>query len=129
MPRGSLRSLIAQGELAGVPIVLRGLVNNSVEDTMQAVHSLYVEGERQESGAVIDPTLFERFDIKQVPTVVVAETPAVACSVEACPTPAHVKIAGDVPLRYSLDRIALAEPAFRNELRVLMKKLEPERKW
>ena len=129
MPRASLRSLIAQGELAGVPIVLRGLVNNSVEDTMQAVHSLYVEGERQESGAVIDPTLFERFDVKQVPTVVVAETPAGTCSVEVCPTPAHVKIAGDVPLRYSLDRVALAEPAFRYELRVLMKKLEPEREW
>ena len=129
MPRASLRSLIAQGELAGVPIVLRGLVNHSIADTMQAVHSLYANGERQESGAVIDPTLFERFDVKQVPTVVVAETPAGACSVETCPTPAHVKIAGDVPLRYSLDRVAIAEPEFRAELRVLMKKLEPERTW
>ncbi|MEX1265672.1 MAG: type-F conjugative transfer system pilin assembly protein TrbC, partial [Woeseia sp.] len=106
MPRASLRSLIAQGELAGVPVVLRGLVNNSIEDTMQAVLALYTEGERQQSGAVIDPTLFARFDVRQVPTVVVAESPARACSVEACPTPAHVKIAGDVPLRYSLDRIA-----------------------
>ena len=96
---------------------------------MRAVHSLYGEGERQESGAVIDPTLFERFDVKQVPTVVVAESPAGACAVETCPTPAHVKIAGDVPLRYSLDRIALAEPQFRHALRVLMKKLEPERQW
>ncbi len=96
---------------------------------MQAVHSLYTEGERQESGAVIDPTLFERFDVQQVPTVVVAETPAEACSIETCPTPAHVKIAGDVPLRYSLDRIALAKPELQHELRVLMKKLEPERDW
>ncbi len=129
MPKASMRSLIEQGELAGVPIVLRGLVNNSMEDTMQAVHSLYIEGERQESGAVIDPTLFERFGVKQVPTVVVAETAAGACSVETCRTPAHVKIAGDVPLRYSLDRIALAKPEFRHELRVLMKRLEPEREW
>ena len=129
MPTASLRSLIEQGELAGVPIVIRGLVNNSIEDTMQAVHSLYTEGERQESGAVIDPTLFERFSVTQVPTVVVAEAAAGQCSPESCPVPRHTKIAGDVPLRYSLDRIALAEPAFRHELRVLMKKLEPERDW
>jgi conjugal transfer pilus assembly protein TrbC len=129
MPMASLRSLIAQGELAGVPIVLRGLVNNSVEDTMQAVHSLYVEGERQESGAVIDPTLFERFSVTQVPSVVVAEAAAGRCSPESCPVPRHTKIAGDVPLRYSLDRIALAEPTFRHELRGLMNKLEPEREW
>ena len=129
MPKASLRSLIEQGELAGVPIVIRGLVNNSIEDTMQAVHSLYTEGERQESGAVIDPTLFERFSVTQVPTVVVAEAAAGQCSPESCPVPRHTKIAGDVPLRYSLDRIALAEPAFRHELRVLMKKLEPERDW
>ena len=96
---------------------------------MQAVHSLYTEGERQESGAVIDPTLFERFSVTQVPTVVVAEAAAGHCSPESCPVPRHTKIAGDVPLRYSLDRIALAEPAFRHELRVLMKKLEPERDW
>lgn len=129
MPTASLRALITQSELADVPIVLRGLVNNSVEDTMVAVHSLYKEGEAQERGAVIDPTLFERFAVDQVPTVIVAEHAAGACTPEACPTPRHVKIAGDVPLRYSLDRIALAEPAFRHELRALMKRLEPERQW
>lgn len=129
MPKASLRSLIEQGELAGVPIVLRGLVNNSVEDTMHRVQSLYKEGETQESGAVIDPTLFERFGVNQVPTVVVAQYAAGACTPEACPTPGYVKIAGDVPLRYTLDRIALAEPRYRRELRSLMKKLEPERVW
>ncbi len=129
MPKASLRSLIEQGELAGVPIVLRGLVNNSVEDTMRAVHSLYIEGERPERGAVIDPTLFERFSVSQVPSVVVAEAAAGRCSPESCPAPRHTKIAGDVPLRYSLDRIALAKPEFRHELRLLMKKLEPERAW
>lgn len=129
MPKASLRALITQGELAGVPIVLRGLVNNSVEDTMREVHSLYKESDKQESGAVIDPTLFERFGITQVPSVIVAEYAAGACTPEECPTPDHVKIAGDVPLRYSLDRIALARPDFRHELRAVMKTLEPERQW
>lgn len=129
MPNASLRSLIEQGELAGIPIVLRGLVNNSIEDTMRQVHSLYEEGEQQESGAVIDPTLFERFGITQVPSVVVAAHSADVCTPQDCPTPEHVKIAGDVPLRYSLDRIALAKPAFRQDLRVMMKRLEPERSW
>ena len=129
MPDASLKSLIRQGELTSVPIVFRGLVDNSIEATMRAVHSLYKEGEKPESGAVIDPTLFQRFAIDQVPTVVVAEKAAVACTPTDCPIPVHVKIAGDVPLRYALDRIALAKPQFRHELRVLMRKLEPERQW
>ena len=78
---------------------------------------------------MIDPTLFERFSVTQVPSVVVAEAAAGRCSPESCPVPKHTKIAGDVPLRYSLDRIALAKPEFRHELRLLMKKLEPERAW
>lgn len=129
MPGASLKSLIRQGELTGVPIVLRGLVGNSIEATMRAVHSLYIEGDKPESGAVIDPTLFQRFAIDQVPTVVVAERAAGACTPTDCPVPEHVKIAGDVPLRYALDRIALAKPEYRHELRVLMRKLEPERQW
>ena len=96
---------------------------------MRAVHSLYKDGERPESGALIDPTLFQRFGIDQVPTVVVAEAAAGACTPTDCPVPEHVKIAGDVPLRYALDRIALAKPEFRHELRTLMRKLEPERHW
>ena len=129
MPDASLKALIRQGELAGVPIVLRGLVNNSVEDTLHRVHTLYKESAAQESGAVIDPTLFARFGIEQVPSVVIAEYAAGACTPEACPTPDHVKLAGDVPLRYALERIALARPAYQSELRALMKALEPERQW
>lgn len=129
MPDASLKSLIRQGELTGVPIVFRGLVNNSIEATMRAVHVLYTEGENPESGALIDPTLFQRFAIDQVPTVVVAEAAAGACTPTECPVPEHVRIAGDVPLGYALDRIALAKPEFRHELRVLMRKLEPERQW
>lgn len=129
MPDASLKALIRQGELTGVPVVLRGLVDNSIEATMQAVHSLYKEGEKPVSGAVIDPTLFQRFAIDQVPTVVVAESAAGTCTQTDCPTPEHVKVAGDVPLGYALDRIALAKPQFRHELRALQRKLEPERRW
>ena len=129
MPDASLKALIRQGELAGVPIVLRGLVENSLEATMRAVQSLYKDGEKPESGALIDPTLFQRFGIDQVPTVVVAEQAAGVCMPTDCPVPEHVKIAGDVPLRYALDRIALSKPQYRQELRTLMRKLEPERHW
>lgn len=129
MPDASLKALIRQGELAGMPIVLRGLVNNSVEDTLHRVHALYKESAAQESGAVIDPTLFARFRIDQVPSVVVAERAAAACTPQACPTPEHVKLAGDVPLRYALERIALAKPEYESELRKLMNTLEPERQW
>lgn len=129
MPDASLRALIRQAELAGVPVVLRGLVDNSIEATMFRVRSLYEEGGSPESGAVIDPTLFARFGVDQVPIVVVAAHAAGACTSETCPTPPHAKIAGDVPLRYALERIALAQPEFRAELETLMKALEPRKQW
>jgi conjugal transfer pilus assembly protein TrbC len=129
MPDVSLRALIRQGELAGVPIVLRGLVEDSVESTIERVHGLYDQEESQAAGVLIDPTLFARFDIDQVPTVVVAETAARPCTRETCPVPPHVKIAGDVPLRYALARIASARPAYRNELRPLLSALEPGKTW
>lgn len=129
MPDASLKALIEQGELAGAPVVLRGLVNNSIAETMATVRALYDDDRSQESGAVIDPTLFQRFGIDQVPAVVVAEQAAKACTLDDCATPKHVKIAGDVPLRYALERISMAEPEFRGQLQILMNKLEPGRNW
>lgn len=129
MPDASLRALIRQGELAGVPIALRGLSENSIEATMERVQALYDEKESPQNGILIDPTLFARFRIDQVPTVVVAETAARPCTQSTCPAPPHVKIAGDVPLRHALDRIAVARPALRDELRLLMAALEPGKTW
>jgi type-F conjugative transfer system pilin assembly protein TrbC len=104
-------------------------VDNSVEATLQRVHALYGTESQQAAGLVIDPTLFTRFGIGQVPSVVVAESAAVPCTAEACAIPAHVKLAGDVPLRYALERIARARPVYQAELRDLIKALEPERRW
>lgn len=129
MPEASLRALIQQGELAGAPVVLRGLVDNSIEATLEQVQTLYEETTRPEPGVLIDPTLFARFAIDQVPTVVVAESPAETCTEAACPTPRHVKIAGDVPLRYALDAIARAKPAYRDPLQPRLAALEPGKAW
>lgn len=129
MPEASLRALVQQGELAGAPVVLRGLVDNSIEVTLEQIQNLYKDTTRPESGVLIDPTLFARFAIDQVPTVVVAESSAAPCTEAVCPTPRHVKIAGDVPLRYALDAIARAKPAYRDPLQPRLFALEPGKAW
>ncbi|MEM6485291.1 MAG: type-F conjugative transfer system pilin assembly protein TrbC, partial [Pseudomonadota bacterium] len=129
MPDASLKAVIEQAELAGAAVVLRGLVDDSVEATMQAVSNLYGEDE-QVAGAVIDPTLFERFSINQVPSFVVSESPAQRCMSDAdCPIPDYVKIAGDVPLLYALERISASHPELDLKLAPARRSLQPGRTW
>jgi type-F conjugative transfer system pilin assembly protein TrbC len=75
---------------------------------------------------MIDPTLFDRFDVKQVPAVVLVPGGACVVGVRACPkvTPAHVHVVGDVTLDYVLDHIARTHPESRTLANSLHARLE-----
>jgi type-F conjugative transfer system pilin assembly protein TrbC len=75
---------------------------------------------------MIDPTLFDRFGVKQVPAVVLVPGGACVADVRACPkvTPAHVHVAGDVTLDYALDYIARSHPESRTLANTLHASLE-----
>ena len=64
MPSSSINALIDSAERAGGVLVLRGLKNNSFEDTIFAVRDL-IKGKRVE--VIIDPTLFRKYHVRFVP--------------------------------------------------------------
>lgn len=53
----------------GIPATLRGMVNNDLKTTAEAVLSLVKDGATD--GVQIDPTLFSQYGIRSVPALVV----------------------------------------------------------
>ncbi|WP_240992018.1 type-F conjugative transfer system pilin assembly protein TrbC [endosymbiont of Riftia pachyptila] len=113
MPEASLRSLLAEAARVESPVVLRGLVENSMKRTVARLGELL--GTRDSSGETtgeptpslaIDPTLFERFGVDKVPTFVLPMDTIAPCTPEGCPVPTHLKVAGDVSLVYALSVMA-----------------------
>ena len=92
----------------GVPVYFNGFVENSVVETEKRVRAIY-EGEDISHGFGIDPTLFERFDVVAVPTLISTTVDMDVCETTDCSgdlIPAHDRIAGNVPLRRALELIA-----------------------
>lgn len=101
MPKESLKAWIHDANIIHAPVVIRGLVNHSFKDTIAAVNTLTKEGV---SGVQIDPTLFEQFEIKQVPAVVVVSPPKCVPNL-SCREDYDVQY-GDAGLSYALKQIA-----------------------
>lgn len=64
----SLKQWMRQAEIIHAPVVIRGLINNSLKDT---IHKMAELTKDNHGGVQLDPTLFRRFQINQVPAVVV----------------------------------------------------------
>ena len=113
MPDPSLKQLLRQGSELGIPVVFNGFVNNSVTDTEARVRAIYGDDPDTSDvthGFTIDPTLFKRFDIKAVPTLVSTTQKLDTCLTPACendPTPGHDRVAGNIPLANLLEIIAI----------------------
>jgi type-F conjugative transfer system pilin assembly protein TrbC len=112
LPEASLRTLIAQSRSIGAALVLRGLLDDSMQRTVERLGQLLggdddAPGNQRpgpEPNLMIDPTLFERFDVTTVPSFVLpTKTPASCEPAGPCATPEHVKLAGDVGLEYALE--------------------------
>ncbi len=105
MPKQSLRLWVQQAKAAGATLVLRGLVNNSFRQTAAAVQTLMTD---QRGGLTIDPNVFRRFHIQQVPAVVVANGAASRCLDPATcslTAPPYDVVYGDVSLTAALNEI------------------------
>ena len=105
MPLGSLRRLVDQAERAGAVLVLRGLKNQSMRQTVAAVSELL--GQRK-AGWVIDPEAFERHGVEAAPTFLLTMGEDVpTCSATTCTVPRpFVSVSGDVSLDYALEHVA-----------------------
>ena len=108
IPELSLKAILQDADRLGVPVVFNGFVDNSVVATEARVRALY-EDETISQGFIIDPTLFERFDVVAVPTLVSTTVDLDVCETSGCAddaTPPHDRVAGNIPLTSLLGIIA-----------------------
>jgi conjugal transfer pilus assembly protein TrbC len=94
--------LIDQASRAGATLVLRGLVNGSIRDTVTRMQALI--GSRRVA-VQIDPEAFDRYGITRTPTFVLTMVGAgtEACASRVCGSSQQfVKVAGDVTLDYAM---------------------------
>lgn len=101
MPENSLRELSEQVKQVGGQLVFRGMVKNSMQVTAQAMLGLNSSGVK----AIIHPKLYERFEVKQVPTFILVNSKEAYCASDNC-TPLHDRMSGNVSLGYALEEFA-----------------------
>lgn len=112
MPEKSLIQLSRDMRHTGGVMVLRGLVNNSIKETMPALQEIAKNGGR----LVIDPTLYRDYEVDSVPTFIVSSGLVPACEDRACERvlPAHDRVKGDITLDAALETIIEGKGAARD---------------
>ncbi|EDT7035988.1 type-F conjugative transfer system pilin assembly protein TrbC [Salmonella enterica subsp. enterica] len=69
IPEEGLKRMLGETRHYGIPATLRGMVNNDLKTTAEAVLSLVKDDATD--GVQIDPTLFSQYGIRSVPALVV----------------------------------------------------------
>lgn len=69
IPEEGLQRMLNETRRYGIPATLRGLVNNDMKQTVDAVSQLVQNGATE--GVQIDPTLYSQYGINSVPALVV----------------------------------------------------------
>lgn len=104
----SIQSLLEQARTYGATVVIRGLKNNSFPETMrQFAHWI----KKHKKGVVLHPKLFETYQVKEVPTIVLVGEGG-----------AYDKIVGNVNLSYALDRFLKEGDAHMRAREILKEK-------
>ena len=112
MPKESIKGWINQAKKVGASVYIRGLVNNSFKDTAKAVNELIQDNK---GGLLIDPTLFKKHAIIQVPAVVLLDEDNFDV------------VYGNVTLDYALEKINKSRGGERKDLLEAIKKLRGRR--
>lgn len=113
MPEPTLQRLVDQAARAGATLVLRGLINGSIRDTVTRMQALI--GNRRVA-VQIDPEAFDRYAVTRTPTFVLAMNLVATerCASPACvPAQQFTKVTGDVSLEYAmrhLNRSSIGHP-------------------
>jgi conjugal transfer pilus assembly protein TrbC len=116
MPTLSLKQIIQDAAYYQIPVVVRGLCENSFRKTIEKIFDLVKEDNK--GGILINPVWFRKYDIKTVPAVVVSGGEADASSEENKKNKRNEKSAkgdgfkktdvvyGNIPLKRALTIIA-----------------------
>jgi conjugal transfer pilus assembly protein TrbC len=124
MPEPTLARLVDQAARARASLVLRGLVNNSLRDTVERVQRLI--GSRQVS-VQIDPQAFDRFAVTRTPSFVLLRDGAQPqpCGAVACFASDQFALAtGDVSLDYALEFIQRSTPRLARDAGGFLRRLK-----
>ena len=103
IPQKALVMLGEQAKVTGATLVMRGMVaplgtKQAMQKTMEALQPVAATGAKIQ----IDPEAFGRYNIKAVPTFVIA-TKDESCATEQCDTKSFA-LTGDVTLEYALEQ-------------------------
>ncbi|WP_418319587.1 type-F conjugative transfer system pilin assembly protein TrbC [Piscinibacter sakaiensis] len=124
MPAATLTRLVDQASRARAPLILRGLSNGSLTETVSKVQRLTAG---RAVGVQIDPQAFDRYAISAVPAFVLKSDTATrsGCEAERCATGADfAKAVGDVSLDHALRQLARASSASALAARPFLQRLE-----
>lgn len=104
----SIQSLLEQARTYGATVVIRGLKNNSFPETLSKF-ARWIK--KYKKGVVLHPKLFETYQVKEVPTIVLVGEGE-----------AYDKIVGNVTLSYALDRFSKEGDGHRRAREILKEK-------
>lgn len=124
MPETTLARLVDQAARARASLLLRGLVNGSLRDTVERMQRLI--GNRQVS-VQIDPQAFDRFSIARIPTFVLVRDGAQPqdCGAGMCFAADQFALAaGDVSLDYALEHFERSAPRLAKDATGFLKRLK-----
>ena len=127
MPEITLKRLLTQASRIEASLILRGLIDDDMGKTKTRIAQLLEADEngltRIKGGFAIDPTLFERFDIQQVPTFVLTDTPAPRCTDAGCDDVSYARLSGDTTLEYALQTMQREAPAMKASASKLLSRI------
>jgi conjugal transfer pilus assembly protein TrbC len=111
LPRETLQRIVHQSERSGAVLILRGLKGHSLTQTGEEIARLV--GERNVT-VLIHPPAFQQFQVRQVPSLVLARSGSAAKIAEdgCAPAASFIRIDGDVGQDYALDLIERQAPAW-----------------
>ena len=122
MPKESLKRLVSQAKQVGAAVLLRGFKDNALRATALAIKALDEQG----CNVLIHPNAFIKYQIKAVPTVVLARADNLdQADHDGYAVPGNfVAVAGDVSLDYALQEITRHAPQFEPEARPYIRSLQ-----
>lgn len=105
MPEGYLKDLVRDFGKINSSIAIKGLLNDSFDETFQRIREIVGESGFEYGNIVLDPTLFQRFNVESVPAFILPLEAIEACSEDVCNAPRHVMAQGSMTLRNFLETV------------------------
>lgn len=101
MGEKGLKAALEDAKRYGAQVVLKGFKDGSAKKTIAALTAMT---EKTKYGLIIDPELFETFQVKMVPTIILSNRSR--DMEDGNSTPLHDRISGNVTLKYALEQFA-----------------------